>query len=35
MNKSRKDLVVKAFNKLDKNSDGQITIQDLKGNFEI
>ena len=31
MNKSRRELVLKAFNKLDKTGDGVITVDDLKG----
>jgi Ca2+-binding EF-hand superfamily protein len=31
MNKARIDLITQAYNKLDKNGDGQITINDLKG----
>lgn len=31
MSKSRKDIVHKAFNKLDKSGDGFITNEDLKG----
>ena len=33
MNKSRVELVNKAFNKLDKNQDGKIEISDLKGEW--
>ena len=31
MNKSRIEMIDKAFHKLDKTGDGKITIQDLKG----
>lgn len=31
MNKGRIDLILQAYTKLDKNGDGQITIDDLKG----
>ena len=31
MNKSRRELVLKTFNKLDKTGDGVITVDDLKG----
>ena len=31
MNKGRVDLVLRAYSKLDKNGDGQITFEDLKG----
>ena len=33
MNKARINLILQAFSKLDKNGDGQITVQDLKGSF--
>ena len=35
MNKGRTDLIIQAYNKLDKNQDGQITIQDLKGVYDV
>ncbi len=35
MNKNRLDLITKAFNKLDKNKDGKITIDDLKGVYDV
>ncbi|CAF4082028.1 unnamed protein product [Adineta steineri] len=35
MNNFRLDLVAKAFAKLDKNHDGQITIEDLRGVFNV
>ena len=31
MNNTRKELVIKAFNKLDRTGDGVITVEDLKG----
>jgi len=31
MSKSRKDIIAKAFHKLDKTGDGVITIDDLRG----
>lgn len=31
MNKGRRELVLRAFNKLDKTGDGVITVDDLKG----
>ena len=31
MNQMRKDIVMKAFRKLDRTGDGQITVEDLKG----
>ena len=31
MSKSRKAIVSKAFNKLDRSGDGVITVEDLKG----
>lgn len=35
MNKSRLDLIIQAYNKLDKNQDGIITIEDLKGVYNV
>lgn len=35
MNKSRINLIVQAYNKLDKNSDGKITVADLKGVYNV
>lgn len=35
MNKSRRELVHKAFNKLDKTGDGFITNEDLKGVYDV
>lgn len=35
MNKSRLDLIIQAYNKLDKNQDGKITIHDLKGVYNV
>lgn len=35
MNKSRTDLIIKAYNKLDKNGDGKVTVQDLKGVYNV
>ena len=35
MNKFRLDLISKAFNKLDKTKDGQITLEDLKGKLHF
>lgn len=35
MGRSRVDLINKAFNKLDKNGDGQITSADLKGVYSV
>jgi len=35
MNKSRRGLVLKAFNKLDKTGDGVITVDDLKGVYDV
>ena len=31
MSQSRKDIVMKAFTKLDRTGDGVITVDDLKG----
>ena len=31
MTQSRKDIIMRAFKKLDKTGDGQITVEDLKG----
>lgn len=35
MNDSRKKLVELAFEKLDKSGDGEITIEDLKGIYNV
>ncbi|XP_063681109.1 calcyphosin-like protein isoform X2 [Bolinopsis microptera] len=35
MNKGRRELVLKAFNKLDKTGDGVITVDDLKGVYDV
>lgn len=35
MNKNRINLIVMAYNKLDKNGDGQITVADLKGVYNV
>ena len=35
MTKSRKKLVIEAFRKLDKNSDGHVTTDDLKGVYNV
>ena len=31
MSQHRKDLIIQAFNKLDRTNDGQVTVEDLKG----
>jgi hypothetical protein len=31
MSKSRKDIIMRAFNKLDKTGDSLITVEDLRG----
>jgi Ca2+-binding EF-hand superfamily protein len=31
MSKARKDIIIKAFHKLDRSGDGVVTIEDLKG----
>lgn len=35
MNKSRINLIVQAYNKLDKNGDGTVTVADLKGVYNV
>ena len=35
MNKSRKSLVAQAFRKLDRTGDGLVTIEDLKGVYDV
>ena len=35
MSKSRVELVNKAFNKMDKNKDGKIQLDDLKGVYDV
>jgi calcyphosin len=35
MNNSRKALISKAFQKLDKVADGKITVEDLKGVYNV
>ena len=35
MNQTRKSLVTRAFNKLDKTGDGIITVEDLKGVYNV
>ena len=35
MNRARKELVNKAFLKLDKSGDGVITVEDLKGVYNV
>ena len=35
MSKARKDLIDKAFKKLDRTGDGYITFEDLKDNFDV
>ncbi|XP_034115685.1 calcyphosin-like protein [Drosophila nasuta] len=35
MSASRLDIIAKAFNKLDKNGDGQITVADLKNVYSV
>lgn len=35
MNAPRKQVVLEAFNKLDKTKDGKITIDDLKGVYNV
>ncbi|CAF4621044.1 unnamed protein product [Rotaria magnacalcarata] len=35
MNNFRLDLIARAFAKLDKNHDGQITIEDLRGVYDV
>ena len=35
MSKARIDLVLQAYNKLDKNKDGSLTIDDLKGVYNV
>ena len=31
MSQSRKDIIMKAFKKMDKTGDGEITVEDLQG----
>ena len=35
MNQSRKSLIMQAFRKLDKTADGCVTIEDLKGVYNV
>ena len=35
MNAGRKSLITQAFNKLDKTGDGLITVEDLKGVYNV
>lgn len=35
MSKARRDVILKAFRKLDKTGDGVITIEDLKGVYNV
>ena len=35
MNNSRRQLVIKAFQKLDKSGDGVVTVEDLKGVYDV
>lgn len=35
MSQGRKDLIMQAFKKLDKTGDGQITVEDLKGVYNV
>ncbi|ESN96702.1 hypothetical protein HELRODRAFT_156044 [Helobdella robusta] len=35
MSASRVDLINKAFNKMDKSGDGQLTVDDLKKNYDV
>ena len=35
MSKARKDVISRAFRKLDKTGDGVITIEDLKGVYNV
>jgi calcyphosin len=35
MSNHRTTLITRAYNKLDKNSDGKITIEDLKGVYNV
>lgn len=35
MSKARKDVILKAFRKLDKTGDGVITVEDLKGVYNV
>ncbi|XP_062509566.1 calcyphosin-like protein isoform X2 [Corticium candelabrum] len=34
MSKARKDLIIRAFHKLDRSGDGVVTIEDLKGVYD-
>jgi Ca2+-binding EF-hand superfamily protein len=35
MSKHRIDLIIQAYNKLDKNKDGTISVEDLKGVYNV
>ena len=35
MNNNRRALIIKAFKKLDKTCDGQVTVADLKGVYNV
>lgn len=35
MSKARKDVIMKAFRKLDKSGDGVVTMDDLKGVYNV
>ena len=35
MSNSRKALIIKAFKKLDKTGDNEVTVQDLKGVYNV
>ena len=35
MSKARKDLISKAFRKLDKSGDGVVTVEDLRGVYNV
>lgn len=35
MSQRRNELILTAFNKLDKTGDGQITAEDLKGSYDV
>ena len=35
MNNARKTLIIKAFQKLDRTGDGVVTVEDLKGVYNV
>ena len=35
MNNTRRELIMKAFRKLDKTNDGVVTVEDLKGVYSV